>query len=90
MIDESKKGFLTITRYMGEGVYIGPVFVRVQKSGHGRNQIRVSIKAPPEFKILREELVSSEVPEDDAVIRVIKLPEQILVRLEGIDESLGE
>lgn len=47
---------LTISRRKGESFFIGNE-VQVVISDISRNQVKVSIGAPPDVKVLREELV---------------------------------
>lgn len=52
---------LVVTRKVGEGILIGEdICVRVTSMGRGR--VRISVKAPRETKVLREELERFDEP----------------------------
>lgn len=53
---EDKKS-LTITRKHGQGVWIGPVFVKVVFDSNRGRQVKLSIHAHESVKITREELL---------------------------------
>lgn len=51
------KKCLTITRKHGQGVWIGPVFVKVVFDANRGRQVKLSIHAHESVRITREELL---------------------------------
>jgi carbon storage regulator len=52
---------LTITRRVGERIYIGDDIVIVVNAIRGKNNVRIGVKAPRDVRISRGELVDGEV-----------------------------
>lgn len=53
---EDKHG-LVLKRNLDQGIYIGDAFIKVKHIG--KNTVKLLISAPPDVKILREELKKS-------------------------------
>jgi len=74
---------LVIPRVRGQGLWIGPIFLRVKRirvgEPHRERIVEFGVEAPPQFSIVRDEHMQAKCDHDLRVLGYERLAEGLIV-----------